>query len=179
MMGELKTPDGRAATADTTRTGIPTEAMLCPVCDGAMANMRCTWLLRCRTCGFRRSTLAMAIGDDRTAGAIDEDLRAAGLERLRRNNFERLLDRLCRQIEPHGANLLDIGCAHGWFLEAAARRGFRVAGVQNPPPRASPTPPSRPTPSPPAVPRSTCVALRVAPSGASRRCASRPPSFPH
>jgi len=130
MTGELKILDGREATADTTRTGVLTEAMCCPVCGGAIVSVRRAWLLRCRTCGFRRSTLAMVIGDDRAAGAIDEDLRAAGLERLRRSNFERLLDRLCRWIEPHGASLLDIGCAHGWFLEAAARRGFRVTGLE-------------------------------------------------
>jgi SAM-dependent methyltransferase len=102
----------------------------CPVCGGRMARGRHAWLLRCQACGFRGSTLRPTIGETRTAGSIDEDLRAGGLERLRRDNFERLLDRLCRRIEPSGARLLDVGCAHGWFLEAAARRGFAVTGLE-------------------------------------------------
>src|SRR5690349_8303900 len=130
MMGESETLGGRKPEADATHAGIVAEVLCCPVCGRAMAGGRRAWLLLCRACGFRRSTLVPAIGDDRVAGAIDEDLRAAALERLRRDNFERLLDRLCRRIEPRGANLLDIGCAHGWFLEAAARRGFAVAGLE-------------------------------------------------
>jgi SAM-dependent methyltransferase len=130
MMGKVKTLDGREAAADTTRAGSLAEAVCCPVCDGALVSAHHAWLLRCHTCGFRRSTLVTAIEDGRATGAIDEDLRAAGLERLRRKNFERLLDWLCYRIEPHGSSLLDVGCVHGWFLEAAARRGFGVAGLE-------------------------------------------------
>jgi SAM-dependent methyltransferase len=106
------------------------QAMRCPVCCGGMAIERHGWMLRCQACGFRGSNLQPTIGDDQMASAIDEDLRAQGLECLRRENFERLLNRLCRHIDPPEMRLLDVGCAHGWFLEAAARRGFVVTGLE-------------------------------------------------
>jgi SAM-dependent methyltransferase len=100
----------------------------CPVCDGVLAATRHDWILRCIDCGFLRSTLVASAGQG--ALVIDEARRAGGLEALRRRNFERLLDRLCALAEPRGARLLEIGCAHGWFLEAAARRGFAVMGLE-------------------------------------------------
>lgn len=37
-----------------------------------------------------------------------------------------------RRIERHvaGGSLLDVGCAHGFFLDEARREGFRVAGIE-------------------------------------------------
>ena len=53
-----------------------------------------------------------------------------GLESLRRANFERLLDRLELHADLNGLSVLEVGAARGWFLEAAARRGAIVKGIE-------------------------------------------------
>ena len=80
---------------------------------------RYNWLGACRGCGFQASTLTPGAGTG-----------IAGLEQLRRDNFEALLDRL-EQIRPlRGAKLLEVGCAKGWFLAAAAERGAKAKGIE-------------------------------------------------
>ena len=83
---------------------------------------------RCSRCGLYRSAFPVAINqaqDDR----LDEVRRERALKALRVANFERLLDG-CAAHLAEGASLLDVGCAHGWFLEAAARRGYRPLGLE-------------------------------------------------
>jgi len=77
------------------------------------------WLDACRNCGFLASTLVPGAGT-----GID------GLEDLRRSNFERLLDALEPLRPLAGARLLEVGCAKGWFLTTAARRGAIVRGIE-------------------------------------------------
>jgi SAM-dependent methyltransferase len=84
------------------------------------------WYSRCPGCGFRRSTLLDEAPD---RDPIDERRRAAGLSGLRQQNFARIVDVLARLHEPRGTRLLDVGCAHGWFLDAAAARGFQTLGL--------------------------------------------------
>ena len=59
---------------------------------------------------------------------VDEAAREKGLKRLRMANFQELIGKL-RQYLPTGAEVLDVGCAHGWFIEQA-RDHFRVMGVE-------------------------------------------------
>jgi SAM-dependent methyltransferase len=77
------------------------------------------WVLRCPACGFFASTLTPGAGTG-----------IGGLERLRRSNFEKLLDRLEKLKPLRGTSLLEVGSARGWFLEAAARRGAQVYGIE-------------------------------------------------
>jgi SAM-dependent methyltransferase len=94
-----------------------------------MAPFVTDWILRCRSCGFLRSTLRNRTGDPERAGAIDEQERVAALGALRRESFERILDVLERTAPGHG-RLLDVGCAHGWFVSAALRRGWDASGIE-------------------------------------------------
>lgn len=87
------------------------------------------WLARCSQCGFLGSSLQPRLLDSDARGMIDENEREQALGALRAGNFERILDRLSLYRKPVGA-LLDIGCAHGWFLEAARSRGYTVTGVE-------------------------------------------------
>ena len=87
-------------------------------------------MLGCSGCGFLASTLRPNLGADASARPIDEKDREAALARLRRRNFEHILDRLESMAKPAGRALLDVGCAHGWFLDAAARRGYEVLGLE-------------------------------------------------
>lgn len=80
---------------------------------------RNAWLQDCPSCGFLASSLVAGAGTG-----------IEGLEELRRGNFELLLDRLERLRPLAGASLLEVGCAKGWFLAAAARRGANVRGIE-------------------------------------------------
>lgn len=90
----------------------------CPAC-GALMIQRKTWIKECQCCGYLRSELQPG------AGAV-----IGGLEQLRRTNFETILDWLARHVPLDRGRLLEVGSDHGWFLEAAARRGMVVEGLE-------------------------------------------------
>jgi SAM-dependent methyltransferase len=94
-----------------------------------MAGPRRVWLFTCPGCGF---LAAEAASGEAASGILDEGARAKALEPLRRRNFETVLDRLGAWGHPPapGSRLLDVGCAHGWFLDAAAHRGHEVTGLE-------------------------------------------------
>ena len=80
---------------------------------------------RCPACGFFASKLPVRIN---TVQRIDEDARERALKGIRLSNFQQLLTE-CADLLPGGARLLDIGCAHGWFMEAATARGMTCVGI--------------------------------------------------
>ena len=97
---------------------MPTTHAPCPVCATGMdphsEHIEC-----CPGCRYFRSSFLAGSGT-----GID------GLEALRRANFELVLDRMARHRRLDGARLLEVGCAKGWFLEAARRRGMIVRGIE-------------------------------------------------
>jgi 2-polyprenyl-3-methyl-5-hydroxy-6-metoxy-1,4-benzoquinol methylase len=60
-----------------------------------------------------------------------------GLEPLRRHNFEVLLGRLEKYFPLAGAEMLEIGCSSGLFLEMAGRRKIKATGLEPDPVRAA------------------------------------------
>jgi len=101
----------------------------CPICERAFETGRTSWLLRCPGCEFERSTLAESISDAAARGVIDERARSNALNSLRERNFQTILEAVGRLREGQGA-LLEVGCAHGWFLRAAERRGWNALGIE-------------------------------------------------
>lgn len=100
----------------------------CPACEGALSQTRKDWIERCGDCGFLASNLKPEI--NAKGAALDEALRESALSDLRNANFELILDALrAAQLAP-GASILDVGCAHGWFLERAQARGYRCVGIE-------------------------------------------------
>lgn len=73
----------------------------------------------CAACGSQSSELPSGAGTG-----------IEGLETLRRRNFESLLTRIETRRPLRGARLLEVGCAKGWFLEAARRRGAECFGIE-------------------------------------------------
>lgn len=65
---------------------------------------------------------------EQTYNVIDDDLREAGLSSLRKKNFEQLCRKIT-MIKAPGASLLEVGSAHGWFLEIA-QRSYRILGIE-------------------------------------------------
>lgn len=53
-----------------------------------------------------------------------------GLEAVRTLNIETILDRMEQLLSATDPKLLEVGCAKGWFLERAARRGMHIEGIE-------------------------------------------------
>src|SRR4051794_4994881 len=81
---------------------------------------------RCKTCGFFKSSFPVRINE---LHHVDETAREIALKPLRLANFRDILD-VVQQIVPPPASLLDVGSAHGWFLESATERGYRCTGIE-------------------------------------------------
>jgi SAM-dependent methyltransferase len=81
---------------------------------------------RCPDCGFLASKLSVRIN---AVQRIDEEKRERALKGIRLSNFEQLLSE-CAALLPSGARLLDIGCAHGWFMRVATARGITCLGIE-------------------------------------------------
>jgi 2-polyprenyl-3-methyl-5-hydroxy-6-metoxy-1,4-benzoquinol methylase len=60
---------------------------------------------------------------------IDEDARALALKPLRTVTFREILDDVAQDVPPP-ASVLDVGSAHGWFMEEAERRGYVATGIE-------------------------------------------------
>jgi 2-polyprenyl-3-methyl-5-hydroxy-6-metoxy-1,4-benzoquinol methylase len=61
---------------------------------------------------------------------LDTDVRVAGLEPLRRENFRAILGDLSKLRSLEDAKILDVGSAHGWFLEEASAMGAVAVGIE-------------------------------------------------
>jgi SAM-dependent methyltransferase len=95
-----------------------------------MRRHRRDWLYRCGACGFLKAMLTRRIENAASRAVVDEPRREEGLNGLRLANFRRILDQLQQTIAPGGLDLLDVGCAHGWFLDGATARGFDAVGLE-------------------------------------------------
>jgi SAM-dependent methyltransferase len=105
-------------------------SIACPVCDTPMHPLRHDWCFACTACGFLASNLSPHVGDGQLADIVDEERREIALVDLRKKNFQQILDRIDSLTEPARRSLLEVGCAHGWFLDAAAKRGYDVHGIE-------------------------------------------------
>jgi SAM-dependent methyltransferase len=102
--------------------------MTCDVCTHPLAPAVCAWTFRCAGCGLWQSTLVPAI--DAEDHPLSENDRYKGLEHVRHANFDLILDRLSRLTRLDSTRLLDVGCAYGWFLEAAQSKGITGVGIE-------------------------------------------------
>lgn len=104
-------------------------SMTCLVCGSRMNKCIQVWHSECLNCGYEYANFEPAINEAFAHKQIDERFREKGLQALRIENFDRLL----QAIEDNGTTsgrILDVGCAHGWFLEAASKRGFNALGIE-------------------------------------------------
>jgi len=105
---------------------------VCPVCGGELAVGLRPWHFECGACHYEGSDLQPRILEQVEGGDLDESSRETGLAALRKANFRRLVQRLRELPTPgQGARpvLLDVGCAHGWFMEASSP-DFEPHGVE-------------------------------------------------
>lgn len=101
----------------------------CPVCLGELKNGLDSWHYVCASCRYEFADLGSSINQADGEGVMDEGRREDGLRSLRAINFEALLTAVDAVRVTRG-RLLDVGCAHGWFLDAAFKRGYQVQGIE-------------------------------------------------
>lgn len=101
---------------------------ICPVCKSALSAGYYSWHLQCKSCGYEKADLQPTINLHSAHQLLDENAREAGLRDLRISNFKKLLTSI-KSLKPSRGRLLDVGCAHGWFLETV-KNDFEVLGVE-------------------------------------------------
>ena len=102
--------------------------MNCPNCASTVRPGLTPWHYECPTCQLEMSTLQPAPDLADMDADVDEAARARGLADIRHANFKTVI-RVIDDAHPPGNRLLDVGCAHGWFLDAARPR-FDVTGIE-------------------------------------------------
>lgn len=85
------------------------------------------WRFKCPHCGSESSSLEVGINE---IHGIDEGLREQGLQAIREQNNADIVARLVDWGVPSGTALLDVGCAHGWFLAQAEFAGIPSVGIE-------------------------------------------------
>ena len=100
--------------------------MICVVCKTPMQPDTIPDTYKCLGCGFYASSLPVKINQIKS---IDEINRETALKPLRSKTFSKILE-ASADLFPSNASVLDVGCAHGWFMDAAKSAGYRCTGVE-------------------------------------------------
>lgn len=101
---------------------------LCPICGHSMGKGLKVWHWECMVCAYEKADLVPAINETLVHQGIDERIREVGLRSLRKSNFKKLLSVIIENGISSG-RLLDVGCAHGLFMQVAATK-FSVFGIE-------------------------------------------------
>lgn len=123
----------------------PTEtvpiASACPCCGEELRAGWTHWHRQCTRCGYEQAVFSSPdASGQQDAGRLsdtaqlDEGLRREALYPLRTANFQQVLAQLAPLLPKHAGPLrvLDVGCAHGWFLEAcrAQASDWQLEGLE-------------------------------------------------
>ena len=100
--------------------------MICVVCKTPMQPDAIPDTYRCLACDFYASTLPVKINE---INRLDEINRETALKPLRSKTFGKILE-ASADLFPLNASVLDVGCAHGWFMDAAKSAGYRCTGIE-------------------------------------------------
>jgi 2-polyprenyl-3-methyl-5-hydroxy-6-metoxy-1,4-benzoquinol methylase len=101
----------------------------CPACDSVLVNGLTEWHYHCVKCNYESSSLLPKINNYKNHLMIDEDARTSGLYKTRIKNFKKLILAI-EILYSKKAKILDVGCAHGWFLEVVSENGFDALGIE-------------------------------------------------
>ena len=99
----------------------------CHCCQTTLVRSLAEWHWRCPTCQYEKALLTPAI-NSAAHQFVDEDAREKGLGEVRQANFKVLLSQIER-FKPDGGALLDVGSAHGWFMNLA-QKAFDTTGIE-------------------------------------------------
>jgi 2-polyprenyl-3-methyl-5-hydroxy-6-metoxy-1,4-benzoquinol methylase len=102
----------------------------CLNCHGTLIQRLASWCYYCKACRLWQSQLGDVEVKVNTDSPVVNDLREQAYFSLRQDNYNRILDILENHLDLPGKRLLDVGCAHGWFLKEAGRRGLTSVGIE-------------------------------------------------
>jgi SAM-dependent methyltransferase len=102
----------------------------CPNCLGIACEGMATWHFLCESCGLEMSTLKSVVDITPQTDRVDESARERSLKDIREKNFREVAFLIKSMVQGQGLRLLDVGSAHGWFLDAAKEKGFYVTGME-------------------------------------------------
>lgn len=103
--------------------------MNCLVCGSPIRLGLSSWHAACASCRYESASLQPTINDKEAHTLVNERDREIALKTLRQENFKAIVGRISALVPPDAATLLDVGSAHGWFLEEASTR-FCVLGIE-------------------------------------------------
>ncbi|HAP07180.1 MAG TPA: hypothetical protein DCR20_05110 [Planctomycetaceae bacterium] len=126
----------------TAERGRPaTRTTCCPACGATAESASYAWQfsnargetnwLRCSDCHsyFMDREYALESEVQHTEQMTWGDAeQGAQLNEFKERMYQSILGSICRLVRPTGRRLLDVGCAYGGFLKAAAAAGFDVVG---------------------------------------------------
>jgi 2-polyprenyl-3-methyl-5-hydroxy-6-metoxy-1,4-benzoquinol methylase len=100
----------------------------CVICSEKLQVGIQKWHFKCHKCGYESANLEPNINEAELGAALNETSRERSLKELRSANFAVLVERL-KALKPTAGSLLEVGSAHGWFLEQTSPF-FSVFGVE-------------------------------------------------
>jgi SAM-dependent methyltransferase len=101
----------------------------CMVCGHSTSPGLSSWQTVCSSCDYEHSDLKPTINQIQAHALVNEADREKSLKALRLENFTIIVERASRLVAPGSSRLLEVGSAHGWFLEAASAH-FQVLGIE-------------------------------------------------
>ncbi|MET1079699.1 MAG: class I SAM-dependent methyltransferase [Pseudomonas sp.] len=102
--------------------------MICCCCGATLQAGLATWHWECKACGYEAADFGPDINHRERHALVDESAREEGLKQLRGGNFRALVEVLKCRI-PSGQKVLDVGAAHGWFVQVASQC-YDVIGIE-------------------------------------------------
>ena len=100
----------------------------CPVCSISLKRIFTNYLFQCQKCSYESSDLKITINSPETINNIEENIREKSLREIRQENFLTLIKSL-KKYTSSNKYLLEVGSAHGWFLNVA-KNYFKILGLE-------------------------------------------------
>lgn len=102
---------------------------VCPICDAEeIYSGQRKWHYICKKCKYEFSNLSPVINKLSSKNQLNEIKRLKALKKTRSVNFK-LIHKTLQKYRPIGSNLLDIGAAHGWFLDEV-EKSYVTSGIE-------------------------------------------------
>lgn len=101
----------------------------CQCCRQPLRSGLADWHFYCPACSYEAASLTPSINDESNPVKPDEVERETGLRVVRQRNFVKIIERVRQLCDAASPRLLEVGCAHGLFLEMVAR-DFDAVGIE-------------------------------------------------
>lgn len=101
----------------------------CPCCHRPLRAGLAAWHYLCPACAYEAADITPAINSGSHPVKPDELEREHGLKVIRQRNFSKILELVGQFCKVDHPRLLDVGCAHGLFLDLVDS-SYRAEGIE-------------------------------------------------